>query len=98
MRILILPRYTARGASSRYRFRQYMPGLRRAGHEVEIKPLLADGYLTELYKKGHRGWHWLEAGNGARFLGGLGPGREGAAHCRQQVFPFLPAIQGVVVA
>jgi glycosyltransferase involved in cell wall biosynthesis len=91
MRILIMPRYTARGASSRYRFWQYVPGLRRAGHEVEIKPLLADGYLTELYKTGRRGWRWLAAGYAARFLDALGAGRYDAVLCEQEAFPFLPA-------
>jgi glycosyltransferase involved in cell wall biosynthesis len=92
MRILILPRYTARGASSRYRFWQYVPGLRRAGHEVEIKPLLADGYLTELYRTGRRGWRWLAAGYAARFLDTLRAGRYDAVLCEHEVFPFLPAI------
>src|SRR5712664_1136296 len=91
MRILILPRYTARGASSRYRFWQYVPGLRRAGHEVEIKPLLEDGYLTELYSRGRRSWRWLAAAYAARFLDALDAGRYDAVLCEHEVFPFLPA-------
>ena len=91
MRILILPRYTARGESSRYRFWQYVPGLRRAGHEVESKPLLADGYLTELYRTGRRGGRWLAAGYAARFLDALGAGRYDAVLCLEEVFPVLPA-------
>jgi len=74
MRILMLPRYTTRGASSRYRFWQYVPGLRSAGHEVEIKPLLGDGYLTELYGTGHRGWRWLAGGYASRLLDTLRAG------------------------
>ncbi len=91
MRILILPRYTARGASSRYRFWQYVPGFRRAGHEVEIKPLLEDGYLTELYSRGRRSWRWLAAAYAARFLDALDAGRYDAVLCEHEVFPFLPA-------
>jgi len=33
-----------------------------AGHEVEVQPLLDDGYLGELYKTGRRGWRWLATG------------------------------------
>jgi glycosyltransferase involved in cell wall biosynthesis len=98
MRILILPRYTARGASSRYRFWQYVPGLRRAGHEVESKPLLADGYLSELYRTGRRGWRWLAAGYAARFLDALGARRYDAVLCEHEVFPFLPAVAEMFVA
>src|SRR5712692_5611336 len=98
MRILILPRYTAKGASSRYRFWQYVPGLRRAGHEVEIKPLLADGYLTELYTTGHRGGRWLAVGYAARFLDALGAGQYDAVLCEHEVFPFLPAVAELFVS
>src|SRR5713101_1467411 len=98
MRILILPRYTARGASSRYRFWQYVPGLRRAGHEVEIKPLLEDGYLNELYSRGRRSWRWLAAGYAARFLDALGAGRYDAVLCEHEVFPFLPAVAELFVS
>ena len=98
MRILILPRYTTKGASSRYRFWQYVPGLRRAGHEVEIKPLLADGYLTELYSTGRRGGRWLAAGYAARFLDALRAGRYDAVLCEQEVFPFIPAAVEMMVS
>jgi glycosyltransferase involved in cell wall biosynthesis len=91
MRILMLPRYTVRGASSRYRFWQYVPGLRSAGHEVDIKPLMSDGYLTELYGTGRRGWQWLARGYAARFLDALRAGRYDAVLCEHEVFPFLPA-------
>src|SRR6266851_10374129 len=97
MRILILPRYTARGASSRYRFWQYVPGLRRAGHEVEIKPLLEDGYLNELYSRGRRSWRWLAAGYAARFLDAVRAGRYDAVLCEHEVFPFLPAAMDLII-
>jgi glycosyltransferase involved in cell wall biosynthesis len=90
MHILILPRYTARGASSRYRFWQYVPGLLRAGHEVEVKPLLGDGYLTELYSTGRRRGHWLAAGYAARFLCALRRGRYDVVLCEHEAFPFFP--------
>jgi glycosyltransferase involved in cell wall biosynthesis len=91
MRILILPRYTPKGASSRYRFWQFVPGLQCAGHEVEIMPLLGDGYLTELYSTGRRGGRWLAAGYAARFLAALRVWQYDAVICEQEIFPFLPA-------
>src|SRR5260370_25438995 len=98
MRILILPRYTARGASSRYRFWQYVPGLRRAGHKVEVTPLMSDGYLTELYSTGRRGGRWLAAGYAARFLAALRLWRYDAVLCEQEIFPFLPASAEMLVS
>lgn len=97
MRILILPRYTPKGASSRYRFWQFVPGLQCAGHEVKIKPLLGDGYLAELYSMGHRGGRWLAAGYAARFLAALRVWQYDAVICEQEIFPFLPAAAEMLV-
>lgn len=97
MRILLLPRYSVRGASSRYRLWQYVPLFERAGHEVEVRPLLEDGYLEELYRTGRRGWKWLGRGYAKRLAGMLlGRGRRrlrefDAVICEQEVLPFLPA-------
>src|SRR6266849_1940421 len=90
MRILFLPRYGAQGASSRYRVWQYVPLFERAGHEVEVHPLLDDGYLDELYKTGRRSWWFLALGYGRRLLGTLRLGRVFAVICEQEIFPFLP--------
>lgn len=49
MRLLMLPRYGALGASSRLRMMQYMPALESAGIDVEVSPLLDDGYVRDLY-------------------------------------------------
>lgn len=49
MRLLMLPRYGALGASSRLRTLQYLPALRAAGWQVDVAPLLDDGYVTDLY-------------------------------------------------
>ncbi len=49
MRLLMLPRYDAMGASSRLRMLQYVPALQAQGFEVEVAPLLADGYVSNLY-------------------------------------------------
>ena len=49
MRLLILPRYSPLGASSRLRMYQYLPALRAAGIELQVSPLLDDDYLHGLY-------------------------------------------------
>lgn len=49
MRLLILPRYDALGASSRLRMMQYVPALQDAGIDVEVSPLLDDAYVRDLY-------------------------------------------------
>ena len=49
MRLLMLPRYDALGASSRLRMMQYVPALQAAGIEVEVSPLLDDAYVRGLY-------------------------------------------------
>jgi glycosyltransferase involved in cell wall biosynthesis len=91
MRILFLPRYGPQGASSRYRIWQYVPLFERAGYEVEVQPLLDDGYLEELYKTGRRGWRWLAGGYGRRLLSALRVRRFDAVICEQEACPFLPA-------
>ena len=49
MNVLMLPRYSPMGASSRYRFYQYLPHLRQMGFSVTAVPLLDEVYLTHLY-------------------------------------------------
>ena len=49
MRILLLARYSRRGASSRIRCYQYLDFLQNAGIEVTEAPLLDDRYLERLY-------------------------------------------------
>ena len=49
MKILLLSRYENLGASSRYRFYQYLPYLRKKGIEVIVAPLLDDNYIKDLY-------------------------------------------------
>jgi glycosyltransferase involved in cell wall biosynthesis len=91
MRILFLPRFGPQGASSRYRLWQYVPLFERAGHEVEVQPLLDDGYLAEFYKSGRKGWRWLATGYARRLLGVFQLRDFDAVICEQEIWPFLPA-------
>lgn len=52
IRVLALPRFTTRGASSRYRTHTYIPYLQAHGISVDVVPFLGDDYLSGLY----RGW------------------------------------------
>lgn len=47
----LYPRYTALGASSRYRFYLYLPALQQAGLHPFIKPFFSNTYLRKLYQK-----------------------------------------------
>ena len=49
MKILILPRYENLAASSRYRFYQYIPELKKIGWDITVKPLLSNNYVKHLY-------------------------------------------------
>ena len=51
--VLALTRYARRGASSRLRFEQFVPGLAALGIEVTVAPLLDGRYLERRYA-GHR--------------------------------------------
>lgn len=48
-RILVLSKYSAKGASSRYRFYNYLPWLEQHQFEVEFAPLFGDKYIESLY-------------------------------------------------
>ncbi|NDP28057.1 MAG: glycosyltransferase family 4 protein [Flavobacterium sp.] len=49
MKILVLPKYHAEGSSSRYRYYNYFKWFRNDGHFIESKPLLYEGYVSDLY-------------------------------------------------
>ncbi len=48
--VLALTRYEDMGASSRYRFLQYLPYLSQQGFNVEVQPLLDNAYVAGLYR------------------------------------------------
>lgn len=49
MRVLMLTRYGALGASSRLRSMQYVPALQSEGIDATVCPLLNDNYVRDLY-------------------------------------------------
>jgi glycosyltransferase involved in cell wall biosynthesis len=54
MKLLVLSKYSRKGASSRYRQFQYYPGLEAKGVEIMTSPLFDDDYLDRLYSKRSR--------------------------------------------
>lgn len=90
MRVLMLPRYDALGASSRLRMLQFVPSLRAAGVEVEISSLLDDGYVTDLYEGSVSVWKVARAYiKRIRML--MSAGRYDVLWVEKELFPWLPA-------
>jgi len=54
VKVLFLTRYTARGASSRYRTHQYLPHLEARGIECDASALLGDAYLDARFRRRRR--------------------------------------------
>jgi glycosyltransferase involved in cell wall biosynthesis len=59
-KILILPKYDSNGASSRYRFYNYLPYFENNGIECFYKPLLEADYIDSLYNKRRCGMFVLQ--------------------------------------
>lgn len=51
MRVLMLPKYDATGASSRLRSYQYVRTLTARGFTLDVHPLLDNGYVADLYQR-----------------------------------------------
>jgi glycosyltransferase involved in cell wall biosynthesis len=54
MKVLVLSKYSRKGASSRYRMFQYFPYLESKGVEITTEALFDDEYLDRLYSKKNR--------------------------------------------
>lgn len=91
MKIAMLTRYGTLGANSRYRLLQYIPSFERAGHTVEVRPMLDDAYLQALYASGRRSRWQVMRGYLRRFAQLRGLSRHDIVLCDQEFFPYLPA-------
>lgn len=89
MRLLMLPRYGALGASSRLRMMQYLPALRAAGMEVDVAPMLDDDYVRGLYAGAVPKWSVVRSyGRRLRRLRALH--RYDLAWLQREACPWLP--------
>ena len=89
-RLALFTRYDSLGASSRLRFRQFIPFMEKAGFEVAYFPFFDDGYLENLYAGKKRNWQQIAAAYGRRIrdMRTLPPGT--ACLIEYELLPFLP--------
>jgi glycosyltransferase involved in cell wall biosynthesis len=91
MRLLMLPRYEALGASSRLRSYQYLPKLSDAGIDVTVSPLLSDAYVRALYGGG-RGVHEVVKGYWRRVLAQLSAEKFDIVWLEKEFLPWMPPV------
>lgn len=91
MKVLLLGRYTRKGASTRLRFLQYMPYLQSNGVTVHQAPLLDDEYLDALYTGRGRSPTRLGMAYLKRLFRLLSARKYDLLWIEKEVFPRLPA-------
>lgn len=91
MKILLLPRYTPVGASSRYRSYIYLPYLRSLGHEVTVAPFATDLYLQRLYDGKPLAVGDLAASYARRAWALVRAGGYDLIWLEAEAFPWMPA-------
>lgn len=98
VRVLLFSKYPRRGASSRLRFLQFIPGLSEAGIEVDEAPFFSDQYLSAKYL-GKKPSLRDVLGAYARRLAWLWrSARYDVIWLEAELFPFLPALAERVLA
>lgn len=91
MKILVLTRYSSLGASSRYRFYQYIPYFQEIGAQITIEPLLGDNYINYLYNKTNVPLFEIIKKYFERTLLLLKKNNYDIIWLQQEAFPWLPA-------
>jgi glycosyltransferase involved in cell wall biosynthesis len=89
--VLFLCKYARKGASSRYRTLQYIPGLQRAGIDCTVAPLFDDAYLDHLYVRGKASKRALVRAYLRRARVLLTCHRYDLLYIEKELFPWLPA-------
>jgi len=91
-RVLLLSRYSHKGASSRLRTLQYLDELSRRGFDFSVDHLLDDAYLDDLYAG--RGVAWLPVVRAYRRRAALRRSldRFDTVWLEKEAFPWLPAV------
>lgn len=91
MKILVLTKYPALGPSSRYRFHQFLPALREAGHVVTVLPLMTEHYLEALFSRRRVGRAYLMQRLAARVSHCVSAARYDLVWIEGELVPFMPA-------
>lgn len=90
-RILFLGRYDSQGASTRYRALQYLPYLRAAGFDLEIRSLLNNDYLNRRYSGKKLNYADIAAGYLHRIWDWHSPNNADLIWLQYEALPFVPA-------
>lgn len=90
LKVLLLSRYTALGASSRLRHLQYLPALRRHGLDVTAAPFFDDGYLETLYAGRRPPLGGVLASYARRVRTLLGAGGYDLLWIEKELLPWVP--------
>lgn len=89
--ILLLPRYSDLGPSSRLRMSQFVPSLRAAGFETRTDPFFSNHYLEQFFAQGRQDKFEAVRSVTQRFRT-LSRSAADAFWIEKEVFPFLPTI------
>lgn len=90
-KILFLPKYPRKGASSRLRTYQFLPYWRAAGMDVTISPFFSTAYLDFIYSDKRPEYLHVLACYWRRFWVLLTAGSYGVVCIEKELFPYLPA-------
>jgi SAM-dependent methyltransferase/glycosyltransferase involved in cell wall biosynthesis len=88
-KLLILSRYDRLGASSRYRYYNFLSDMEQAGLETKISPLLSNLYLTKTYQGSSRFFEIIKCYL-SRFKILFSIHKYDACIIEKELFPFLP--------
>lgn len=97
-RVLVLPKYARKGASSRLRTFQYLPFLEDQGWAFTVQPLFDEAYLDSLYTGQGRSRLGLVLAYLRRLFVLLGSWRYRLIWVEKELFPYMPAWVEVVLA
>lgn len=89
--VLVLPKYTRSGASSRLRTYQYLPFLEEKNWQFTVKPLFDEAYLDSLYKGKRRSRVSMVFAYLRRFFVILRASRYRFIWFEKELFPYMPA-------
>jgi hypothetical protein len=92
MNIVFFPKYTEKGASSRYRIYQYLNILENKGISIEVYPLLDDYYMECLYNKKKYPKFRLLKRYFKRLFVVLNLKKDTILYLQHEFFPFFPPI------
>jgi glycosyltransferase involved in cell wall biosynthesis len=92
MKILLLSKYSRKGASTRLRLLQYLPFLEAEGFKVTVSSLFDDEYLDQLYQHGKRAPFRIMMLYLRRLVVLLSAFRYDMIWIEKEIFPYMPAL------